>query len=880
MPQVLSHTPAWLSRPSTGFQVFQPMEASRPSTALSNGSGKKISHQGSLRLIAHRNTEIFFVIGNELRWSDLIWLKDAGEDADALKQRFSKGGSTQDLGSDAQAGLERVSRSLKVPVAGQIRQLSISPLGDFLAICTSHTIHVAILPSRFDGPNTGPVRLRTFQLGPTAHVLDQAALASAIWHPFGSLGSCLVTVTTDACVRLWELNRESRYSFDEPALALDLKKLANATSAGEDLRASVYGTSKGFSPDSVEMEVASACFGGIGSADEHGWSPMTLWVAMREGDVYALCPLLPSKWQPAASTIPSLSTSVVSKAAILENDSSASEADRRTANEQQKWLADIDSQESAMHSIPNSFETVEVYHRPNNPPAIPKLQGPFRFSPEPEFEEITDIYTMAPRVDDETLLEEDEDAFGELTSRPGVSVGVICLATQSGNVHVCLDLNGVEAQWLPPKRAVFQRSGELDDEPLDLLLLETLSLQGTDNAPSSWPTFTPLLSHRYLFEQPMYESHPAGRYGFFVSLPGGVYNCTLTPWLSNLEDELSSPNESGASFRMGLLYDSDKTEIVQAIKAPQDTSASPSACISVIDSDLGHFILTTINSQPYAASLDLPQDQDVYTSFAPDAAPLALPAPETRDPYQPSQAFYAASSLPSLLDSLTQSGTTRLRREDMKSQVRLSPATLQLLTEAHRVISDETNRLDLAAADLFRRCQRMRSELHEQIRKVREINARVTTVTGKDDISSDLSTNDKIARRMKSARDKNNDLAHRVDRLRRRMTSVSGKELSQREENWAAEVGALDDSINADKGLESRFGAVQKMTKEFVGLAKGVAGDIGEGDGERYGVEKKDAPSVPNDFRKQKIGQVMGLLERETALVEAVMARLARLGGV
>jgi len=630
------------------------------------------------------------------------------------------------------------------------------------------------------------------------------------------------------------------------------------------------------------MEVASACFGGIGSADEHGWSPMTLWVAMREGDVYALCPLLPSKWQPAASTIPSLSTSVVSKAAIFANDSSASEADKRTANQQQKWLADVDSQEYTVHSVPNSFETVEVYHRPANPPAIPKLQGPFRFSPEPEFEEITDIYTMAPRVDDDTLLEEDEDAFGDISNKPGVSVGVICLATQSGNVHVCLDLNGVEAQWLPPKRAVFQRSA--DEEPLDLLLLETLSLQTTEGTTPSWPTLTPMLSHRYLFEQPMYESHPAGRYGFFVSLPGGVYNCTLTPWLSNLEDELSSPNETGASFRMGLLYDSEKTEVIQVVKAPEDTSASPSACISVVDSDIGHFVLTTINDQPYAAALELPQDQDVYSSFAPDTAPLALPAPETRDPYQPPHAFYAASSLPSLLDSLTQSGTTRLRREDLKSQVRLSPATLQLLTEAHRVLSDETNRLDLAAADLFRRCQRMRSELMEQIRQVREINDRVATVTGTDDPGSKLSADEKTKQRIKASRDKNVDLQHRVDRLRRRMATVSGKELSQREENWAAEVTAIDATVNGDggqgKGLTSRFDDVEKLSKEYVELAKGVAGDLAEGDGERYEIEKKDEAPVPNDFRRQKLAQVMALLERETALVEAVMVRLGRLGGL
>lgn len=320
-----------------------------------------------------------------------------------------------------------------------------------LAIVTSHTVHVAVLPTRFDTPTTGPLRLKTFQLGPTAHVLEQASIASVLWHPLGCLGSCLVTVTTDACVRLWELDRNSRHSFDEPALALDLKKLANATSSGEDMRASVYGVSKGFSPDSVEMEVAAACFGGTGSSDEHGWAPMTLWVAMTEGDVYALCPLLPKKWQPAHSTIPSLSTAVVSK---VSNTAAGdlSESEQRTLVQQQKWLSDIDDQEPDLRPLPEGFDTVEVYDRPSHPPAIPKLQGPFRLSPEPDFDEITDIFAIAPRVEDDLLFEDDEPDFDDPSDSSGLSVGVICLLTKTGKTHICLDLHGVEATWLPSRK--------------------------------------------------------------------------------------------------------------------------------------------------------------------------------------------------------------------------------------------------------------------------------------------------------------------------------------------------------------------------------------------------------------------------------------------
>ena len=136
------------------------------------------------------------------------------------------------------------------------------------------------------------------------------------------------------------------------------------------------------------------------------------------------------------------------------HDPNASDDERRIADQQHKWLADIDSQDPVTTSHPDTFRSFDVYFRPTTSPAIPKLQGPFLLSPEPEFSEVTDIFAIAPRVDDDALLQgefgEDEDP--DQYDREGLSVGLLCLATKSGAVHICLDLSGVEAQWLPPRR--------------------------------------------------------------------------------------------------------------------------------------------------------------------------------------------------------------------------------------------------------------------------------------------------------------------------------------------------------------------------------------------------------------------------------------------
>jgi nucleoporin NUP82 len=861
MARVVGHTPSWLSAPSPGFNLFQRNPGTKPPSALRNQL-VKAEARGPTRTIAHRGTEIFVLVGNEIRWSDLVSLKDAEQDGNSQSYRV-----------------------LKTSVASQIKQLVVSPHGDYLAILTEHTVHIAVLPdsSHLSVQDASPLRIKTFQLGPTAHVLEQAPVVSAIWHPLGHLGSCLVTVTQDACVRLWELNRDSRASFDEPELALDLKKLANATSADQDFSASKYGASKGFSPDSVEMEVAAACFGARATSDEHGWSPMTLWIAMTEGDVYALCPLLPSKWEPTATTIPSLTTAVVAKAEV-NSQSDPTPEERRIVDQQQRWLADIDNQEPTVVSHIDTLAEFEVYQRPANPPAIPKLQGPFYLNPEPDYDNITDIFVIAPRLDDDALMqEEDQEDF---LGHDGLSVGIVCLATASGKVHICLDLDGVEAQWLPSRRAAFRRRFDEEETVSELLLVETLT---TPETKSSWPTFT---------------STTTSRYGFFLSTNEGIFNISLESWIAPLEDELISPSDSGAAFRLDVLFDVEKSTVDRILKRTADPGAAP-ACVSIVDSDLGHFVLTSTSSQPQAVVLDLPVDRSLYASFAPDEAPLALPAPDLRQPYQPSEAFSASSALPGFLDTAVQRNT-QLRKADLKTQVRFSPATLDLLTDAHRLLSTETSRLGAAAADLFRRCERMRAELSEQIRQVDEISKRAEAVTGDDDDGGQdmeqprLVGKDKINERMEAARTRSADLAKRVEAMRRRMAKeLGGKELSAKEEAWAAEVSALStslgeaepssqDSTLVTDDLTSRLTAISDLQRALVARATETAEQ-----------QKALAPStptaaddqdtqdlsasinrVPADFRKQKIAQVMQLLQRESALVDAVAERLGKLAGL
>lgn len=73
MPKVNSYAPAWLCRPSPGAK-FLSSSSQNPVEDLQ--TGKKSTSTGPTRTIAKRGNEVFAVVDNEIRWSNIARLKD------------------------------------------------------------------------------------------------------------------------------------------------------------------------------------------------------------------------------------------------------------------------------------------------------------------------------------------------------------------------------------------------------------------------------------------------------------------------------------------------------------------------------------------------------------------------------------------------------------------------------------------------------------------------------------------------------------------------------------------------------------------------------------------------------------------------------------
>ena len=904
MPKVLAYTPEWLSRNNPGFQLFrnaQPTQAQAQArhegvTQPEKGSDRTTDYVGPNKTIARRGAEIFTVVGKHIRWADLSVLKENFEEQKATPTKAPKstGPSTdlQVVKDGPEDGSYRVrwysmkrkglsakhtsTQILTVALGEPIRRLSVSPNGNLLAIATAHTVHIALLPdsSHLGQLPNGAIKLKAFAIGPTTHVLSQSQVASILWHPCGVAGNCLVTVTVDAVVRLWEFSRDNRWSTDSPTLAIDLKKLVTGSSEEQDFTPGRT-RNRAFSLDSVGLEVASACFGGSGSSDESAWSATTLWVAMKGGEVFALCPLLPSKWQPPSTLIPSISTAVVAKNALNQDGSKSNPEESRHYNDQYEWIRGIDSQDPKIVEGVDGFSPdIEIYSRPTTPGAIPRLQGPFQMFSEDMDEglELSDIHVVAGKMDAEALTSGDEsDSEPDWLDEHGVSAAVVCLLTTSGRVYVCLELEGVEGQWLPRKKP--KGLPEHLKEPYLIVLegLETLS--AADQLDLEWPTFT---------------EDVQSRYSFFITHSKGVFFFSLDPWVQSLEQELQSNENLGAPFRMDIIKNGPGTLRERMLTFSHDedliSDSSVPACLVLDDSDLGYFLLTHVNGEPKAAILEKPrpepempvedEEEEVSYERISEMDTLALRNP-AREIYQAPQVFSRASALPEFLDKNVPSRHRKLMKED----VRMSTATLGLMTSAHRVISKETHLLGVAAADLFRRCERLQEELRDQISRANEVAHRTEVIVGEDaDQYLGNSTGKGHAaldERLQKARDRQHELVSRHEKLREKF-SKAGEEVSEKEKLWFAEVKKTAHSVGVvmkeqtqkqedeRDGQESepetlqRYQDVRELTTDLVASAKEATeqGSNEQTNGDGIYV-------IPSDVRKERVTKVMKLLERE-----------------
>lgn len=327
------------------------------------------------------------------------------------------------------------------------------------------------------------------------------------------------------------------------------------------------------------------------------------------------------------------------------------------------------------------------------------------------------------------------------------------------------------------------------------MLFETLDTVRPDDAfDGEWPNFS---------------LDPRSRYSFFVTHNKGVFFFSLDPWLETVEKEFQNASTDGAEFRFNVLRNGPGTprEHILELKGPEPggSSGPTTACVVLEDSDLGYFLLTCVDEQPYAVVFDQPhidlldplslKDEEEYR-FDQDM----LTYGPVRSAYQPPASFWAPSSLTTFFGKQV----PHRHKKVLKEEIRLSTNTLDLMTEAHRILSQETHQIGLAAADLFRRCERLQDELRDQIHRSAEATQRIEEVIGENGDDYDVPEGSslckiRLEKRLENALAKQRELTDRHEQLRRDAAKNLTGRLSEKEELWVSEIEKMGKLVIGDE---------------------------------------------------------------------------------
>lgn len=159
-----------------------------------------------------------------------------------------------------------------------------------LVVVGTKNVVVSFLPRV---PSQMGRRLKSHVVGGSNH--GSTTIRQVTIHPYCSSDSALVILTQDSYLRLYDLT----LSFEKPETTIDILP--------PDLRRSI---SRHFLGDAAEVESSSFSFGKGGD----GWSTFSVFVLMRNGDVYVVCPVLPANCHISSSDLEPFETHAATEA--------------------------------------------------------------------------------------------------------------------------------------------------------------------------------------------------------------------------------------------------------------------------------------------------------------------------------------------------------------------------------------------------------------------------------------------------------------------------------------------------------------------------------------------------------------------------------------
>ncbi|KAK6341151.1 hypothetical protein TWF696_008238 [Orbilia brochopaga] len=757
-PAVLQVVPEWLREGSPAYALLSDAPH-RPSY-----DGRKIPRKlfpGQKRTAITRDTELFVAHGREIRCADLKDLKAANEKGEELPGPY---------------------QLLDVPnLDFDIAQMVKSADGEAVILVGEYDVGVALLPaSGVIAPGArSRIVLKYTKLGPVP-LAERSRIVRAIFHPLGAR-PCVVVLTEDAMLRIYEVEFGQEGPSGEATETFDLKHM--------------LGIERGCSFLVDDVEPASMCFGGVGSI----WSMFTLYILTKSGEIYSICPFLPSKWMLDSDFLEELKYELqVNQELRDSSDTSIPALEKHIARQICFWIHEVTRliRVRGLASKNTEFEDETagyILPKPTLPDFdTPLLQGPYLLQPAPQ----------------ETL---GDGEFASDIARIGASqYAVIAVAWSTGKVDLMLEFESISPRW-HSSSLKYKKFNERTPYPV-ISGYETIEIPlpaATEAASLVHPSFVVDIN----FPHTLLLSHRAG-----------VAILSLEDWMGRLSKVMDQEDDEHVIEE--ALKRADRTSVVHAI-GPQKGGTSgigPVLGSSLIyDAYLGYLLLAATTSKPVFAALQWPskyharmmqlrQERSDLSSVSsrpiqtltPQASHLTDEDAVAAVQRQIAECRRKIELFRHGLDPRMLAGETLISREHYHT-----------LRKLHDMLAEEMDARYESARQIHAAAVLQQQRFYEQIKSIRKYSEQLENREKQQQV---------LRERLEKTTETQKALKARVDGVLSKLSAITKKggysSMSQAEQDYVEEIHGIDKIV---KNINAKQ---QKITEFMENLGRSTVGNV------------------------------------------------------
>ncbi|KAF3924910.1 hypothetical protein ABW21_db0207297 [Orbilia brochopaga] len=774
-PAVLQVVPEWLREGSPAYALLS------DSPQKLGFDGRKVPRKlfpGQKRTAITRDTELFIAHGRDIRCVDLKDLKVASEKGEELPSPY---------------------QLLDVPgLDFDVAQMVKSADGEAVILVGEYDVGVALLPATGVVAPGGRTRvaMKYSKLGPAPPPTEERSrIVRAIFHPLGARPA-VVVLTEDAMLRIHEVEFNQDGPSGEATETYDLKRMLGIERGGS------------FLIDDVEP--TSMCFGGVGSI----WSMFTLYILTKSGEIYSICPFLPSKWMLDGDFLEELKYELQVNQEIRDSaDTSIPALEKHNARQICFWIHEVTRmiRIQGLANKNNEFEEETpgyILPKPTLPDFdAPLLQGPYLFQPAPQ----------------ETL---GDGEFASDIARIGASqYAVIVVAWSTGKVDLMLEFESIGPRW-HCSSLKYKKFNERTPYPV---------ISGYETIEIPLPSATEAAS----FVHPSFVVDINFPHTLLLSHRAGVAILSVEDWMVRLSKVMDREDDEHVIEE--TLKRLDRTSVVHAV-GPQKSGSngiSPVLGSSLIyDAYLGYLLLAATTSKPGFATLQWPskyharmlalkQERSDLSSVSSRPTPGLTPqVSQLTDDDVVSTVQRQISDCRRQLELFRQSLDPRM----LAGETMISREHYHTLRKLQDMLSEEIDARYESAQQIHAAAVRQQQRFHEQIQAIRKYS---------EQLESREKQQQTLRDRLEKTTETQKALKERVEGVLSKLSAITKKggysSMSQAEQDYVEEIHGIDKIV---KNINAKQ---QKITEFMEHLGRSAVGSLVDSQ-QLKGAAEQEAP--------------------------------------